>query len=267
MRAHSIIGLSVLTIGCGTYLSSGVLLLLGYSMFGLLLFTQKRSKPPAKGTSSWGSDNPEIDAPHDMFAEPVVREHVRKVANKITRAVGLKDDLFSFYVLQNPNIFGFAANTKNVFISSGLYEDCRREDELAAVLAHEIGHLQTKISDRSDLADFKNSDDYKELREGQQKGHLRLIHCCTNPSKRKFLTLISKLRVSRQREYEADLLSIQFLKCAGYDPNALGRFLWRCMLYDYKNGNRTFSPNLLSTHPSALERIQAVNEDLLKSSK
>ena len=125
MRTHSIIGLSVLTIGCGTYLSSGVLLLLGYSMFGLLLFTQKRSKPPAKSTSSWGSDNPEIDAPHDMFAEPVVREHVRKVANKITRAVGLKDDLFSFYVLKTQNMF-FRGSTNNNICFGGASVDVPR---------------------------------------------------------------------------------------------------------------------------------------------
>ena len=105
-------------------------------MFGLLFLTPKRSKPPAKNTSSWRSRNPEIDAPYGMFAEPAVRDHVRKVGNKITRAAGLKDDLFSFYVLQNADIFGFAANTKNVFISSGLYEDCRREDYLAAVFDH-----------------------------------------------------------------------------------------------------------------------------------
>jgi predicted Zn-dependent protease len=267
MRTHSIIGLSILTIGYGTYLSSGALLLLGYSIFGLLLLASKKSKSPEINTSSCRSRKATIDLPQDMFAEPAIRDHVRKVANKITRAAGLRDDLFSFYVLQSPDIFGFADNTSNVVISSGLYEDCRREDELAAVLAHEIGHLQIKTSDRSGLTGVRNSDGYEQLREGQQKGHLQLIHCCADPRKRKFLALISKLRVSRQREYEADQLSIQFLKCAGYDTNALARFLWRCMLNDHKNGNKSFLPNLLSTHPSALERIQAVNENLLKSSK
>jgi len=89
------------------------------------------------------------------------------------------------------------ANGRSVQITSRLAEEARREDELAAVLAHEFAHHVLRHRARLDAA-------------GVERGLLGNFG--------------RNARLIRETEEEADRLSVWLLARAGYDPAAAVRF-------------------------------------------
>ena len=121
----------------GTYHSSGIILGLGgLSLYvcALLPFVLEKFRKKSR------------ISPYFALQEEAVINQVRRVGNLITRAAGVPDDAFSFFVSDELDIYGYAHYPeKAIVITYGLYRDCRSEDELAAVLGHEIGHMVSRF--------------------------------------------------------------------------------------------------------------------------
>ena len=100
----------------------------------------------------------------------------------------------------------------------GMYRDFRNEDELASVLAHEVGHI------------------VMNKRGGWAKQNLE--EC-------------------REEEYQADQLAVEFARKAGYEPSAVTKWHWRIMGYRYRMGQRIVRDDSSSTHPSSLNPIMS----------
>ena len=76
------------------------------------------------------------------FAEDQrIVNQVNRVGEKITAAAGQRTDSITFCVLNSKYINAFAAYPNYVVITMGLYQDFCNEDELASILAHEVGHI------------------------------------------------------------------------------------------------------------------------------
>ncbi len=149
-----------------------------------------------------------------------ISDHVQRVGEKITAAAGQRAGSIMFYVLNSDYIGASAAYPNYVVVTMGMYRDFRNEDELASVLAHEVGHIV--MNKRGDWA--KQS-----------------------------------LEECREEEYQADQLAVEWAKKAGYDPSAFGQHHWRTMGYEHQMGQSIFKDDSSSTHPSKLKRIIAVN--------
>ena len=102
----------------------------------------------------------------------------------------------------------------------GMYQHLCNEDELASLLAHEVGHIL--ISKRTGWP--RNT--FEECRE---------------------------------EEYQADQIAVELTKKAGYEPRAYGQHHWRTMGYGHRAGLSIFKDDSSSTHPSDLNRIIAIN--------
>ena len=145
---------------------------------------------------------------------------VHRVGEKITAAAGQRTDSITFYVLNSKYIHAFAAYPNYVVITMGMYQHLCNEDELASLLAHEVGHIL--ISKRT--------------------GWPR-----------------NTLEECREEEYQADLLAVELAEKAGYDPTAFGQLHWRTMGYRYRAGESIFQDDSSSIHPTNLSRIIAIN--------
>ena len=124
-----------------------------------------------------------------IHREQKVRDRVAAVGRRISLAAGLKENSIRFFVLNDENVQAHFVFTGRVFINYGLYRELERDDELAAVLGHEVGHHVLLI------------------KEGEK----------------------SCPWLRRRAEYVADTLSIEFLKKAGYDPKAILTVLERAV--------------------------------------
>ena len=170
--------------------------------------------------------------------------HVQKVGARILLANKLKIPT-SFTVYDTPVIAAWAYR-RQIAVTYGLYRDCRSEDELAAVLGHEIGHL-AYLQEKALAALVQ--------RIPSGKGQSQLIRFAADPE-------AVKLYDSRCREYEADRLSVQYVKQAGYDPTAFGRVLWRHLSYKVKEGATDVFDDSRSTHPRLIKRIARTNQEV-----
>lgn len=165
---------------------------------------------------------------------------------------------YHFLVQDSDEINAFAAPGGLIFITRGMIRCCDSEDAFAAVLAHEIGHVQHQHGIQSiqksrvaDTVAIIGVESAKQVGGGQLGQLLGLFEgSITDITK----TLITD-GYSRSYEGEADQAAINIMKRVGYNPASLMDML-RKMDKNLVPGRQDFS----RTHPKPEERIQKIQE-------
>ena len=165
----------------------------------------------------------EESRPCIFLRDTAINQHIERVGRRIEAAAGLPRHSVTFFVLVDKGFYARACWTNIVTISTGMYGDFRNDDEIAAILAHAVGHI-VLCKDKGWVS--------KSLKE------------------------------SRADEYQADRLAVEFAKKAGYNPNAAVQWDWRIMGYQYRMGLDIHADDSCSTHPSQIKRIRAINQIL-----
>lgn len=164
---------------------------------------------------------------------------------------------YHFLVFDSADINAFAAPGGLVLVSRGMLRCCRNEDELAAVLAHEIGHVELKHglqaiskSRLTSALTILAAESAKNL-GGQNLAELTRAFegSITDVTG----TLVNS-GYSRAFEEQADRAAVGILKRAGYSPAALTSML-QTMSQRLKPGGVDFA----KTHPDPLVRIKAIS--------
>lgn len=159
--------------------------------------------------------------------------YVREIGERLVRHLpptGLK---FQFFIIDIPDANAFNTPGGYVFLSRKLIAFTKTEDELAGVMAHELGHaaVHHAATDMSEL--FKK------------------ILNVTSLSDRKDITDKFNLLIERERtksvsrpsghesaqQLEADRIGLFAMVSAGYDPNAFSEFFARLTEAKAKSGN------------------------------
>ena len=76
-----------------------------------------------------------------LIQDPAVNEYVNNIGKRILKTMETQPFEYEFYVLNTPDINAFAVPGGKVFLNSGMILLVDKEDELAGVMAHEIGHV------------------------------------------------------------------------------------------------------------------------------
>jgi predicted Zn-dependent protease len=130
------------------------------------------------------------------------------------------------------------------------------EDQLATVLAHEIGHVAARHTARQAWQ--------QQLSQGLLLGGALLGQGVFGLPAQDIVNLggmaaqLLFLRYSREDELEADKLSVDYGSLAGYNPRAVIPFFQALNRIQEKEGQGM--PNFLSTHPNPGDRIQRIRE-------
>lgn len=175
---------------------------------------------------------------------------VRRVGGRIVQAAGLTDRSWDYavFVSERPNAFVLPSG--KIGVTTGLLSLVRNDDQLAAVLGHEVGHVVARHAAERYSSTAATSlvlsgvqsaaGDYAQAAGalgglGAQLGVL--------------------LPFSRRHELEADRLGVDYMQRAGFRPSE-AIALWRLM-----GGQRQGStPEFASTHPSDASRIAALEQ-------
>ncbi|HMP73806.1 MAG TPA: M48 family metalloprotease [Kiritimatiellia bacterium] len=164
---------------------------------------------------------------------------------------------YSFLILDTDEINAFAAPSGFIFISRGMIRLCRNEEELAAVLAHEIGHVQhahalraIRTSRITSAFTILGTEAAKNLGGAELA---QLTETFSGSIDDMTQTLITS-GYSRGQEREADRAAVTILQRAGYDPRGLISML-EAMDQGLKPGGLDFA----KTHPPPQARIRDVN--------
>jgi len=184
-----------------------------------------------------------------LVKDQILSKYVILVGKLLVSNLPEQPNLWTFGVLDSSDINAFAAPGGYIFLTKGLLKQLDNEDQLAAVIAHEIAHIKLKhysnVAKKQMLAEYS----LKSLNAGSEDSQLEAMANAT--------TLILARGLDKQSEFDADREASKLLAKAGYDPSAMADVL--VMLE--KNASKPNNPSmsfLLSTHPSPTQRLQAL---------
>ena len=191
--------------------------------------------------------------------ENMIANTYMNVLGQTLAAASDRPDTFAGYRFQiqdSDEINAFAAPGGFIFVTRGLIRCCKDEDALAAVLAHEIGHVQGKDGLRA----IKQSRVTKALTtigmEGAKQFGGENLATLTQTFGESISDITQTLMIngySRTLESQTDLAAAEILNRVGYSSQGLLEMLNQ-MDDRLKPGTQDFA----KTHPSPKDRIQVL---------
>jgi predicted Zn-dependent protease len=163
---------------------------------------------------------------------------------------------YHFQVIDSPEINAFAAPGGLILVTRGMLRCCKSEDALAAVLAHEIAHVQNQDGLRAIKTSRLTSALTIIAAEGAKQYGGQELAQLTQAFEGSVSDVVNTLVTngySRELERQADEDAITILKRVGYNPYALVDML-TVMKTQLKPGGAGFG----KTHPDPQERISAI---------
>ena len=185
------------------------------------------------------------------YSDPKLERMVAKVVGSLTTVSNNPTQTYRITILNSPNVNAFALPGGYLYVTRGLLALANDSAELAAVIAHEMGHVTANHG----LA--------RQQKEAEEVLASKVVSDVLGESPTARVALIrGKLRLaqfSRNQELEADAIGIKTSGLAGYDPSAAARFLQS--MADYSNfrsisGATDPSLDFLASHPNAPQRIE-----------
>lgn len=192
----------------------------------------------------------EVDREGKFVDDPVIVEYINRVGQNLVLHSDSKVP-FTIKVMDADEINAFALPGGFFYVNKGLILAAENEAELAGPMAHEIAHVAARHGVEQDT-------------KGQlvQYGMLPLYIFgggWTGYAIQQGLGLaipLGFLKFSRGAEEEADMLAIQYLWAAGYDPNAMATFFEKLQTKEKKKPGTM--AKIFSTHPLVDDRIDKV---------
>jgi beta-barrel assembly-enhancing protease len=208
---------------------------------------QAASLGPAQENAMGQSVSVAIVNQYGLDPDESLNRYVALVGSAVVSTSPRPDIAFVFGVLNSDQVNAFAGPGGYIMITRGAILRMQDESELAGVLAHEIGHVI----------------DQHGLRAMKQAGMLDagLTAAKSNDQIAKWgqatdsvVDVVLKKGYSRDQEGRADLLGVDYVIAAGYDPEGYHRFLQRMATASASGG----SGSIMSTHPGLADRAMRV---------
>ncbi|MFH0952715.1 MAG: M48 family metalloprotease [Verrucomicrobiota bacterium] len=271
--ALAVIGLSVLVAGCSTV--AGVATALGQ---GSGVLTPQQAESINRTATAVEKTFQDITPEQEYYIgrsvaatvlntyKPYDRDAANDYLNLLGQALAQASDKpetfggYHFLILETDEINAFSAPGGLVMISRGMIRCCKDEDALAAVLAHEIGHVQ-------------NQHGLRAIKKGRLTGALTILAVesaknlggqdlaqVTKAFEDSITDITSTLMntgYARTSEYQADQAAVTIMRRVGYNPQALVDMLREMQKRWDPNG-----PGFAKTHPAPDVRIAQVEKML-----
>jgi MAF protein len=194
----------------------------------------------------------EAEKEYKLAQDPLLQERVKSVGKKIAAVCDRKEINYEFKVLDEEEVNAVSLPGGFVYVNKGLLEKISTDDELAGVLAHEVGHIVARHS-------------MKKLQGYQGYSILRVL-LAVSPvggevgaaADTAFAELL--MGYSREDELLADKLGARYAKLAGYDPHGMINFLLK--LQDINRRKPLEPRSYYKTHPYVPDRIRVVKQEL-----
>ena len=203
------------------------------------------------------SINQRVEKEMKFSADPLQEKRVEDIGKKIAAVSDRKEIDYHFRVLDDDQINAVSLPGGYVYVNSGLLDKVASDDELACILAHEIGHIVARHS-------------IKKLQALQSYSILRLLVAVApvspgagtaevgNAADAAFTQFL--LGYGREDELLADQLGARYAKLAGYDPHGMVTFLIK--LQDINRRMPLRERSYYKTHPYVPDRIRVVKQEL-----
>jgi len=189
-----------------------------------------------------------------VLDDPIANEYIQNLGHTLSSAAVTPQNHFHFFIVNAPSINAFAMPGGYIGVHQGLILASETEDELAAVLAHEIAHVTQHHIARS-------VEKANQMSLPVTAGVLAAILLGgSNPQAANAALAATmggsqqmQLDFTRANEKEADRVGMQLLATSDYDPRGMGEFFSRLEEKTRYAGNG--APEFLRTHPVTTNRL------------
>ncbi|MEM8737995.1 MAG: M48 family metalloprotease [Planctomycetota bacterium] len=206
-----------------------------------------------------GDENaPKLLAAFGQLSNPELTAYVDSVGRRLTEQLPDSPFDYRFTLLDTETPNAFALPGGHIYVTRGLLPLLNSEDELAAVLAHEIIHSESRHAahqhDRAILPSVLSAPGRMLGRVVPEAG--TILASPWQVAGGAFLAAHS-----REHEHQADRLGQNLSAAAGYDPAAMPRFLTQLAAHQATLVSNPRSPTLFDTHPLTPRRIALTRQN------
>ena len=192
-----------------------------------------------------------------LWDDAEAQARVNRVGRWMASQTSRPDLPWSFGVIDTPEINAFAAPGGYILITRGMYELLGDDEEVAAVIGHELTHIVQR-------------DHYNVIKKQETQGALTdaassnvavgggIAGSMAKEYVAKHGATIMATSLDRGAEYNADHAALVYLARAGYDPLALYAVLQKMMAAGASSGNLA---QLYKTHPPLDERLDRLDRE------
>lgn len=202
----------------------------------------------AMGERAWAEIREQIAPSREADLTQVTAE----VSTQLLRAAGEAPSDWEVQVFASPQINAFALPGGKIGVYEGMFQAARTRDQLAAIIGHEIGHLQAEHSKKRVSAQIARDAGVQLIARVLEMGDVafaREIAAALGVG----IDVGLVLPYNRDQELEADALGLMTMNAAGFNA-AETITLWERMT----QLNNRRSPEFLATHPSPGSRIAEI---------
>ena len=195
---------------------------------------------------------------------------IKSILSPILKVANVNEKSIHIYIINNPTPNAFVFQGQNIFIHTGLITAVNSVDEIAGVLAHELGHITAGHLSRGDAMYSKASIFVllglaalllaAPLLNNSNGNAIDIIGFLTYGTTQ--LATTSVLSYSRAEESQADDIGIDYISQTNYDPT--GFYIFMNKLYKQED-KRIYTDDIYtwySSHPLTKNRISFVQNYL-----
>ena len=187
---------------------------------------------------------------YGVNGDAYLNEQLTRIMTNLTRGIGATDSSiyqkpYNYFINNEQSFNAFCTLGHNLSVNTGLYKVLKNEDEIAVVLAHEMGHGQKDHPAKG----VRQSLNMQTLgaATGSQVGVI-------------MATVINNRHITKPMEREADALAFDYVSRAGYNPGACAAVWQRVM--DLSKSQPSSFEQFLSDHPANDDRRDAYAKKL-----
>jgi predicted Zn-dependent protease len=196
-----------------------------------------------------------------LLDDPLVDDWLQTMGARLGSNSAQPRQSYTFFMLKDRQINAFATLGGYVGVNAGLVLTAEREDEVAAVLSHEIAH----VTQQHVLRGVERAQrDQIPILLGMLAAVVAAQQAGGNSSGDATMAAITsgmglmqqrQINYTRSNESEADRLGIRTLARSGYDVDAMAGFFERMSASMRGNAGGYSVPDFLQTHPVNTTRI------------
>jgi predicted Zn-dependent protease len=186
-------------------------------------------------------------------------DRVERIGQRCARASLRPNLLYKFHVIQTKEINGFSLPGGHVYITTALLK-LANDNELASVLAHEVGHIVARHS----LKTLKQSQEYDQIAKslGELTGVAGDVGRDLGVALGQIIGAGLLTIHTRDEEREADFLGVRAMPAAGFDQQGMVTMFQKLLRIEERNSDLLGS--LFSDHPDAQERIENTRYEIAR---
>ncbi len=187
----------------------------------------------------------------EIVEDADIRGYIGAIGAKLVTASSNPNADYTFLVVKDKTVNAFAIPGGYLYVQTGLIAAAETEAEVAAVMAHELGHAEQRHPTES---------------LSRQMGAQLLMQIVLGKDSGQYTQQAAGLMMaggisaySRSAERQADEIAVYVLNRAGYDPSAMVTFFEKLVALEQQAGGRD-GASLFATHPPTRERINAAKQ-------